>query len=694
MISPSKTLEEKDLEISRTIEAMRVKNLQLKSEIETLQSEDQNKPTRAPKQPINEAKYISKMQTLADEKKVLEKEMQLIENRIKHILAQNESMESEIQSYDVKARKVLEVKQKKIEWEKQLAMGKEAQKKQLTERRHELLVKDKQRQEDIGQRTSQKSTIESARSKALAKEREMQDSIRHKIAELDRVMFEQKQLQIEKMSKTHQTDQSHVEYLKKKERCDVLVEKTSEEDQRVAEMKSKLEQMKVLEQQMMESKKNTQTMKNNLKSRFQDILNGKMKEEEISRLLAEQQYNKSGVQRNSSYQKMMEKIAETHKKTPKKPSRATSKNSESPSDSKTKPSGRKSISNLGSGGSNALKRSQKDAGGTNESPESAKFESRMSSITASAAGQSSSDPKHKGAQPTSKTVEDKEESKQVSQVSEFKSREPEKQEVPRVDPVTVGVSRQAEHQDTKPSNSPILASIEVQERTSQPTDSKQESILEKETEVDLNKQPEKVVEDTPTLATDDVLNTTGAEGDSIQTETPATELSKPKDIQPEEQVQEPQQPQTQVQEPQNEASVPVEEQTEHAEPAATEGASITRDQEESAPLELVEEPVTEPVNQTETPEQTTGGEDHHVPEVQEAAPTGTHPVEEQVAGAQDAEDSLDLQESTDHPVQEPVTPEISNPEPVESQTTADPVAQQTAPVEDDEEIQLEDDEAN
>lgn len=295
------SLVEREKILEEMIKQLLAENNGLKSQLESMENAPDNRPT-----PVSLDTEISKLEELADDKKKLEKEMTAVENRIRHLQAENDEMEKEIASYDLKTRKVLEARQKKLEWEKQkqkeIAEAQEINKL----RRIELVEASKLRDQVISQRREVQSKNTSKLMEDIQADREVRDKLKEKVSEYEKILAEHRKLRTLKETKEHKHDFGFDDRSKKKELKVKLEQKVKDEAQRLTEIDKRLERLKVLEQQMLEERKQTMTQKGILKSQFQDILNRKLDEKEIKDILCREKVARSPLGRSGSMTRLFE----------------------------------------------------------------------------------------------------------------------------------------------------------------------------------------------------------------------------------------------------------------------------------------------------------------------------------------------------------------------------------------------------
>lgn len=245
---------------------------------------------------------------LGDEKKKLERELRAVENRIKHIMAEHEEIESEMAGYDAKAKKILEARSKKIEWEKQKEQDLKVAEQIAKEKREDLARKAAERDLMIAQRRETQSKQQEQVYHDLKTEKKIAEVLKDKVIEYERVLKENKKLQTLTAVPPSKIDQLHRIKNEKKQKREFLMSKARLESQAVNELDKKLEKLKQIEQRMLEEKKVSLTQKGLLKSHLQDIMNKKMQESEIQELLAnkDRHIKSSGGIRRKSLSRILE----------------------------------------------------------------------------------------------------------------------------------------------------------------------------------------------------------------------------------------------------------------------------------------------------------------------------------------------------------------------------------------------------
>lgn len=295
------SLVEREKLLEEMIKELLAENSGLKKQLQTIDEAPDNRPS-----PVSTDTEIAKLEHLGEDKKKLEKEMQAVENRIRHLQAENDDMEKEISTYDLKTRKVLEARQKKLDWEKQKRVEIMNAQEVNKQRRIELVEASKLRDQVISQRREGQGKATSKLMEEIQADRDVRDKLKEKVAEYERAFAEHRKLKALKDSKEHRNDHTYENITKKKEEKTKLEQKVRDEAQRLSEIDRRLERLKVLEQQMLEEKKQTMTQKGLLKSQFQDILNRKLDEKEIKDILAREKVARSPLGRSGSMTRLFE----------------------------------------------------------------------------------------------------------------------------------------------------------------------------------------------------------------------------------------------------------------------------------------------------------------------------------------------------------------------------------------------------
>lgn len=295
------SLVEREKILEDMIKQLLAENNGLKSQLETLDNAPDTRPA-----PVSIDTETTKLEELAEDKKRLEKEMTAVENRIRHLQAENDDMGKEIASYDLKTRKVLEARQKKLDWEKQ--KQKEIAEAQQTNklRRIELVEAAKLRDQVISQRREVQGKNSSKLMEDIQADRDIRDKLKEKVAQYEKILAEHRKLKTLKETKEHKHEYGFDDRSRKKELKVKLEQKVKEEAQRLTEIDKRLDKLKVLEQQMLEERKQTMTQKGVLKSQFQDILNRKLDEKEIKDILGREKIARSPLGRSGSMTRLFE----------------------------------------------------------------------------------------------------------------------------------------------------------------------------------------------------------------------------------------------------------------------------------------------------------------------------------------------------------------------------------------------------
>jgi hypothetical protein len=297
------------LALERLIQEMKLKNQSLKQEAERVENDPQ-----LDLHPVGEDKVIATLENLGEDKKRLEKELIAMENRIKHIIAENDEIETEMVGYDLKTRKVLEARQKKLQWEKQMLEEQKVVEEEKLRKKIELENMAKKRDREIEERKEgYYQKIEQSMQK-VTEEKKIQEQLKSKLEEFEHIMMENRKLQIQIDSKTNRNDHLYNEHLKKLEKKEKLLVKVKEENLKVDGLSDKIDKLKKIEAKMLEDRKASMCQKGVLKSQFQDILYKKLEEKEISELLAKEKFNpKTGLPRNSSLNAMIQELEDKKK---------------------------------------------------------------------------------------------------------------------------------------------------------------------------------------------------------------------------------------------------------------------------------------------------------------------------------------------------------------------------------------------
>jgi hypothetical protein len=255
--------------------------------------------------PMEETKIIAQIESLEEDKKRMEKEMVGIENRIRHLLSQNDEIEKQITEYDYKTKKVLEARQKKILWEKE----KEAQMKELSEelnkRKKELLEKQVER-ERLGK--IKKEQFESSHNKVIdgvKEEKVVKEKLKVKVVEYEKILVENKKLQGIIDLRINKKDSVVFDDKLKRERLEKLETEAKQREKMVTDLDKKLEQLKKIEQEMIIEKKASITQRGQIKTHFEDILSKKLDETEIKEILKKDSGKKPSVPKNKSLSSLL-----------------------------------------------------------------------------------------------------------------------------------------------------------------------------------------------------------------------------------------------------------------------------------------------------------------------------------------------------------------------------------------------------
>lgn len=330
------SLVERDKLLEDMIKELRRENDSLQQAVKQLEDKPEEKV-----EVVKVDDVFEKLDDLGEERKKMEREMQAIENRIRHMQAENDEAEKEIAEYDVKTRKVLEARQKKIEWERQRQEELEKAKEANTKRRIELIEAAKLRDQVISQRRDVFSKQSKKLMDDIEADRDVREKLKARVVEYEQILAEHRRLKALKDTKANKQDHAFEERQRKKDQKMQLEQRVRDEANRLTEMDRRLERLKLLEQQMMEDKQRTMTQKGVLKSQFHDILNRKLDEKEIKDILAREKANKNVIHRSGSMTKMLEVVEEKKSmKSPMQKSRIVGLNSSITSNQDT---GRQSI---------------------------------------------------------------------------------------------------------------------------------------------------------------------------------------------------------------------------------------------------------------------------------------------------------------------------------------------------------------
>jgi hypothetical protein len=251
---------------------------------------------------FKEAEVQGQADALDEEKKKLEKELRAVENRIKHIMTENEEIEAEMTSYDQKAKKILEARAKKLEWEKKKAKELEIVEEAERKKREYLVIKAVERDNIISQRRGHFSKIQDQAMEEQREQMKMSKALKTKIDEYEMILREHKKLQSQTMLPSSKVDQLHRVQTEHREKKEKLTTKVKLESAAVSELDKKLEKLRELEQKMVQDKKASLNQKGQIKSHLQDIINKKLDENEIKELLAAREKptkSPSGIRRKS-----------------------------------------------------------------------------------------------------------------------------------------------------------------------------------------------------------------------------------------------------------------------------------------------------------------------------------------------------------------------------------------------------------
>lgn len=234
---------------------------------------------------FNEDEAQNKLEVLSDEKKELEKELRAVENRIKHILTEKEEIEGEMANFDKKAKRILEARAKKIEWEKKRALELQHAKELELKKREQLAIKAVERDQIISQRKNHFSKHQEKVQTELKEEKKMSENLKRKIEEYEMVLREHKKLQGMSSVPLSKIDQLHRQTTEKKVKKEKIESKLKLESAAVSELDKKLERLRKFEEKMIEEKKASQSQKGHLISHLHDVMNKRMDETEIQDLL-------------------------------------------------------------------------------------------------------------------------------------------------------------------------------------------------------------------------------------------------------------------------------------------------------------------------------------------------------------------------------------------------------------------------
>ena len=285
--------QEQEHRMEKLLDEMQKKNEALKVAIE--EKEEREAAEREDEE--HQKELEREMEALAANKKVLSRELAVIENRIKHMVAETETVGKEIVGYDQRTRKILEARQKKIEWERKLMEDNKAQQEQNERKKCELMRKAEERSKKISLLRLQHGKTEERIEEE--KEEEMSESLKQKIAFYEQLASEQKLLE-KKMYQPFKVDIKGGDRDKRIDKREKLDHRYREESSLVLEMDQKLEKLKRIEGVMVEEKKITQQNRNILKSQLQDVLKKKLEEGEIREILSRDKQFKSPQSRKFS----------------------------------------------------------------------------------------------------------------------------------------------------------------------------------------------------------------------------------------------------------------------------------------------------------------------------------------------------------------------------------------------------------
>lgn len=257
---------------------MNKKNESMRAAIEVREEREQAEKS---KQQDNQKKISQQLDSLGEEKQELEKELIAIENRVKFLVTENEEFTTELVSCDQKIKKIMEARQKKIEWERKKKAG-------LLERAEENGKKREQlrkQEEDRSSKAADRDDPDASRQQSCAGEDPaLEEQLREKLKQYQEVLAEQKQLE-KKMYQPFKVDVLASKRFEQREREAKLESKQKEEETRVLTLKSKLERLKQFEQEIVQQKNATQAQAQDLKELYQEIQNRKLHETEIKDFL-------------------------------------------------------------------------------------------------------------------------------------------------------------------------------------------------------------------------------------------------------------------------------------------------------------------------------------------------------------------------------------------------------------------------